>query len=168
MSYRPQIKSNSSGALTDLAIDAETVKGVDVVNTKQDKLISGTNIKTLNGNSLLGSGDLTISSNQHLYRHNVSFMFLGNPTDDELSYTYFTVYNNDATPITTIQMMQNYYVAMSTSYDSIDANKSNYYFLNSYEVWYETNINTSQHGASTDNLSYLQNVSINDTVTQIF
>ena len=28
--------------------------------TKQDKLVSGTNIKTINGNSLLGSGDLTI------------------------------------------------------------------------------------------------------------
>lgn len=28
--------------------------------TKQDRLVSGTNIKTINGNSLLGSGDLTI------------------------------------------------------------------------------------------------------------
>lgn len=31
------------------------------VNTKQDILISGTNIKTVNGNSLIGSGDLPIS-----------------------------------------------------------------------------------------------------------
>lgn len=30
--------------------------------TKQDLLVSGTNIKTVNGNSLLGSGDITISS----------------------------------------------------------------------------------------------------------
>jgi len=30
--------------------------------TKQDKLVSGTNIKSINGNSLLGSGDLTIES----------------------------------------------------------------------------------------------------------
>ena len=28
--------------------------------TKQDRLVSGTNIKTINGNSILGSGDLTI------------------------------------------------------------------------------------------------------------
>lgn len=28
--------------------------------TKQDRLVSGTNIKSINGNSLLGSGDLTI------------------------------------------------------------------------------------------------------------
>lgn len=31
-------------------------------NNKQAALVSGTNIKTINGNSLLGSGDLTISS----------------------------------------------------------------------------------------------------------
>ena len=30
-------------------------------NTKQDTLVSGTNIKTINGNSLLGSGNITIS-----------------------------------------------------------------------------------------------------------
>jgi hypothetical protein len=30
-------------------------------NTKQEALVSGTNIKTVNGNSLLGSGDITIS-----------------------------------------------------------------------------------------------------------
>ena len=31
------------------------------LNGKQDALVSGTNIKTVNGNSLLGSGDITIS-----------------------------------------------------------------------------------------------------------
>lgn len=31
------------------------------LNQKQDTLVSGTNIKTINGNNLLGSGDLTIS-----------------------------------------------------------------------------------------------------------
>lgn len=31
------------------------------ISSKQDALVSGTNIKTVNGNSLLGSGDLTIS-----------------------------------------------------------------------------------------------------------
>ena len=32
------------------------------ISGKQDKLISGTNIKTINGESVLGSGDITISS----------------------------------------------------------------------------------------------------------
>ena len=30
--------------------------------SKQDTLVSGTNIKTINGNSVLGSGDLTVSA----------------------------------------------------------------------------------------------------------
>ena len=32
------------------------------IDTKQDTLVSGTNIKTVNGVSILGSGDITISS----------------------------------------------------------------------------------------------------------
>ncbi len=33
-----------------------------IINTKQDKLISGTNIKAINGSSLLGSGDISINT----------------------------------------------------------------------------------------------------------
>ena len=33
------------------------------ISGKQDKLVSGTNIKTINGESILGGGDITISSN---------------------------------------------------------------------------------------------------------
>lgn len=33
----------------------------EIIDDKQDNLVSGTNIKTINGNSLLGSGDITIS-----------------------------------------------------------------------------------------------------------
>ena len=35
----------------------------EVIGTKQDSLVSGTNIKTINGTSILGSGDITISTN---------------------------------------------------------------------------------------------------------
>ncbi len=41
--------------------DANTIDNF-LVN-KQDKLVSGTNIKTINGNSLLSSGDISISNN---------------------------------------------------------------------------------------------------------
>ena len=34
------------------------------VSSKQDRLVSGRNIKTINGNSILGSGDLTISADK--------------------------------------------------------------------------------------------------------
>lgn len=44
-----------------LAPYATTANVTSQLSTKQDTLVSGTNIKTINGNSLLGSGDLTIS-----------------------------------------------------------------------------------------------------------
>ncbi len=40
--------------------DKETFATKEELSTKQDTLISGTNIKTINGNSLLGEGDITI------------------------------------------------------------------------------------------------------------
>ena len=41
------------------ASDKSKLDGIDL-STKQDVLVSGTNIKTINGTSLLGSGDITI------------------------------------------------------------------------------------------------------------
>ena len=43
-----------------VSIDTETIATKEQLNGKQDALVSGTNIKTVNGNSLLGSGDITI------------------------------------------------------------------------------------------------------------
>lgn len=44
-----------------LKTEAETLYAtIDVVNNKQDKLVSGTNIKTVNGQSILGSGNIAI------------------------------------------------------------------------------------------------------------
>lgn len=54
--------SSSIGTNT-TAIDGLTTRLATVENTlpnKQNKLVSGTNIKTINGNSLLGSGNLEI------------------------------------------------------------------------------------------------------------
>lgn len=47
--------STAQQAALNLKADASTVSG------KQDTLVSGTNIKTINGQSILGSGDITIS-----------------------------------------------------------------------------------------------------------
>ncbi len=42
--------------------DKYIVKTSQDINTKQDRLVSGENIKTINGNSLLGNGNISISS----------------------------------------------------------------------------------------------------------
>lgn len=58
----------ASGAYIDLSeyllkSEAETLYApLNAILNKQDKLISGTNIKTVNGTSILGSGNITIES----------------------------------------------------------------------------------------------------------
>ena len=42
------------------------------LNSKQDTLVSGTNIKTINGETILGEGDLTISSESRTWRFTCS------------------------------------------------------------------------------------------------
>jgi hypothetical protein len=57
-----QLSSATNSTSTTLAATASAVKAAyDLANGKQDKLVSGTNIKTINGTSILGSGDITIS-----------------------------------------------------------------------------------------------------------
>jgi hypothetical protein len=57
-----KLSSATNSTSTTLAATASAVKAAyDLANGKQDKLVSGTNIKTINGTSLLGSGDIVIS-----------------------------------------------------------------------------------------------------------
>lgn len=57
-----RLSSATNSTSTALAATASAVKAAyDLANGKQDALVSGTNIKTINGNSILGSGDLVIS-----------------------------------------------------------------------------------------------------------
>lgn len=56
-----KLSTSTSSTSTSLAATASAVKSAyDLANGKQDKLVSGTNIKTINGQSLLGSGDITV------------------------------------------------------------------------------------------------------------
>jgi len=49
-----------SGDIKDLSDGMDDLK--DALDKKQDKLVSGTSLKTINGESLLGSGNITITS----------------------------------------------------------------------------------------------------------
>lgn len=56
-----------------LSTDSATKGYVDTgLGTKQDTLVSGTNIKTVNGNSVLGSGNLVLNSSLKLLKTNTS------------------------------------------------------------------------------------------------
>ena len=56
------IKSNITTLHSDVAsLKTDNIQNKTNIATKQDKLVSGMNIKTINGNSILGTGDITIS-----------------------------------------------------------------------------------------------------------
>lgn len=56
-----EVGTTSVNSITTLSNLSITKSQVSDFGTYQEPLVSGTNIKTINGNSLLGSGDLTIS-----------------------------------------------------------------------------------------------------------
>lgn len=55
-------RTNDSTYIADTTVLASQTRLTNSLATKQDLLVSGTNIKTINGNSVLGSGDLSITS----------------------------------------------------------------------------------------------------------
>ena len=73
------------------------------ITTKQDKLVSGTNIKTINGESILGSGNIAISGGSSgsgsgrppLYSHTITLKGSGNS-----AYFTFTIYKRTDEEVT--------------------------------------------------------------------
>lgn len=54
-------RTDNPHGVTKSQVGLSNVPNTDFSTSKQDALVSGTNIKTINGNSLLGSGNLTVS-----------------------------------------------------------------------------------------------------------
>ena len=80
--------------------------------SKQPTLVSGTNIKTINGQSILGSGDLPISGggggfNGNLYLHQVDCDFEGEDADgDNVDCRFYVmIINDDNTPISSMALL---------------------------------------------------------------
>ena len=64
-SYKIQLKDENGNrqypvSTTNIVVDADGVSVADLLDRKQNVLASGVNIKTINGKSILGSGDLVI------------------------------------------------------------------------------------------------------------
>lgn len=58
------MSSATNSTSTSLAATASAVKtAYDLANGRQEKLVSGTNIKTINNTSILGSGNIAIDAN---------------------------------------------------------------------------------------------------------
>ena len=75
----------------------------DKLDDKQDELVSGTNIKTINNQSLLGSGNIDIQGGGGglpLYRHIIHIQLMGDWAGSDLTFD-FEYISSDNTLITT-------------------------------------------------------------------
>lgn len=115
LNNKPQINSHDligNQSSSDLGLQDELVSGTNIktVNNNsllgsgnvavQETLVSGTNIKTINGQSVLGSGDIEISGGSHLYQHNI-VMYEGDRIENEYDYKIsFTILSTSSTAIT--------------------------------------------------------------------
>lgn len=84
--------NGSAAVLNDtLILNDEVVESYDdtqlreLINTKQNKLVSGTNIKTINGATLLGSGNITIESGSNETYNDTEIRELINTKQDKLT-----------------------------------------------------------------------------------
>ena len=64
--YVTETELNNKGYLTSVPDTYALKSEIPDISTKQDTLVSGTNIKTINGTSLLGSGNIEVAANVDL------------------------------------------------------------------------------------------------------
>ena len=77
-----KLSTSTNSTSTSLAATASAVKAAyDLANGKQAALVSGTNIKTINGQSILGSGNITISGSSTVTKE-ISTTLDSYPTPD--------------------------------------------------------------------------------------
>lgn len=76
------------------------------VQETQSKLISGTNIKTINGNSILGSGNLDVGTKRYLHK---LIIIEKDEHDNKLITTFMGISNNSKLPSNT-DNLRNYYI----------------------------------------------------------
>jgi len=82
--------SETNAGISEINAAASEVVVANALSTKQDILVDTVNIKTLNGDSVLGTGDLTISAGSGGYAANLYFSDVQstiNPAYKTLSYT---------------------------------------------------------------------------------
>lgn len=111
----------------------------ELLLSKQDKLISGANIKTVNGKSILGSGDITIESNSKDDGDGTKFL------SDDGTYKYV---NKEVKTITDdiVILLPNIYYKKTNTSDTLDITLGNN--INNILNEYFIEFTTSQSGTA--------------------
>ena len=129
----------------------------------QAKLSSGVNIKTINNESLLGSGDISVGSEIHLYQHNV---YVACANGIQYIHTFYLTTDTKFTTAT----LSNYIQVLKDKYtNSSDSNyvACNFEYIAStnkdYRILYLVSVNTSNNNV-VFKVNYNNSSILNDTV----
>lgn len=140
------LKTNAQNSTTPTPSELEQI--TSLLNSKQDRLISGTNIKTINNESLLGSGNITVQG--------------GGGTATNIDN--ITITNNSNNEIQTVAVIDNntgyadkMWIGTSQQYEAIQTKDSN-------TLYYITDDDTSITDIKVNNVSVLNNGVANITV----
>lgn len=96
-----KLSSATNSTSTALAATASAVKSAyDLANGRQEKLVSGTNIKTINNTSILGSGNIAIDAN-------IQAVETGETLDDVNTNTYVKYVEQTLTEAQKAQVREN-------------------------------------------------------------
>ena len=106
--YKIQLKDKNGNrqypvSTTDVVVDADGVSVADLLDRKQPTLVSGVNIKTINGKTLLGEGDLVIEGGTA----DLSGYATTEYVDAKVGESYPIYYSYDGTPLTEEQKAAN-------------------------------------------------------------
>lgn len=132
--------------------DGATSKAVktayDLADSKQDELVSGTNIKTINGNSILGSGNISISGG---IATDVQINGTSITSNNEANIITESVYDETTNKIATmddIAKSSNYIIVSPNAEQTLGNTNVNICGLNTVVSYYGTllSLNTTQKG----------------------
>lgn len=106
--YKIQLKDKNGNrqypvSTTDVVVDADGVSVADLLDRKQPTLVSGVNIKTINGKTLLGEGDLVIEGGSA----DLSGYATTEYVDAKVGESYPIYYSLDGVPLTEEQKAAN-------------------------------------------------------------
>lgn len=106
--YKIQLKDKHGNkqypvSTTNMVVDADGVSVADLLDRKQPTLVSGVNIKTINGKTLLGEGDLVIEGGTA----DLSGYATEEYVDAKVGESYPIYYSYDGTPLTEEQKAAN-------------------------------------------------------------
>ena len=106
--YKIQLKDKNGNkqypvSTTNVVVDADGVSVADLLDRKQPTLVSGVNIKTINGKTLLGEGDLVIEGGTA----DLSGYATTEYVDAKVGEPYPIYYSYDGTPLTEEQKAAN-------------------------------------------------------------